>query len=302
MSTVSVTLLIVVALFIILLLLYLGVKLVRKEHIFSRDRMASMCPQKLLIKGIIRQSNKLQEHEKNAQQWRHFNYPIGNSTMAIPYVHIVKENPTDTLVICHGAAYELEYCFKEYKKISDAYNVSIVSVEYPGFGQRGHEKLTENALLKTYPQEVLYLINDHLQIDWKNISILGQCLGAPIALRIAAQPCVSKKIKHLYLTKPWSSLHTALKGVTSTRLIKHITRLIPDLFETDETITSKIYAPVKCVQGDADLVCQKQDTQKLLDKMTNAKTREMYLLPGDGHTVLMVKMFEFMQTSSPQHS
>jgi len=282
------------------MILFVASKTNQKQLIFSADKLTSLCPQKLIIKGIIRQSNKIQEQQKNPNEWRSFTCEGRrfDNNISIPFVYL-KRSPDKYLLICHGAAYELEYCFKEYEQIADMFGVSVISVEYPGFGGRQKEKLNSESLLARYPEEVKYCIESHLKIDWRQVKVLGQCLGAPIALRLVAQPGISERVPCLYLTKPWSSLHNTMISLLPRGLHECITTVLPDLFFTDKSITSQIKCPVKCVQGTNDKICTINNTFSLLKRITHSPTREIYFLDKKGHTVLMLEMLQHMETFFP---
>lgn len=305
---------------LILFLVYMSIKLIQGEQIFHRDTLARLATQKLLIKGILKQSTMVKEDEKKLDEWRNFNYTTSDisdisrdkHTRKIPYLFIDKTKFANTnaivednifsdasyLLICHGAAYETEFCYKEYEEIANRYNISIICVEYPGFGERSEEILTEDALMKEYPKEVISLIEDHLQIKWNKITLLGQCLGAPIAINISSATRGAKKLKSLILTKPWPSLHTCLQSLTGISEFS-LNILLPNLFKSYNLEKSNIYCPVKCVQGDADKICQVEDTIKTLEEMDHSPIVEFYLVPEGGHTIYMSKMLDHISNYVP---
>jgi pimeloyl-ACP methyl ester carboxylesterase len=215
------------------------------------------------------------------------------SAAPIPYVFIPRGGDK-YLIICHGAAFENEYCYEEWKNISEEYDISVICVEYPGFGQRSNEILTEDKLLNQYPNEIVDLVENHLCIPWTRVFILGQCLGAPIAIKLASLPRINDKIRGLYLTKPFSSLHNAFQSLPSI-FSKFFTNQVTNLLETSDQILETIKAPVKCMLGENDKICTVPMTKKLLGKMKQSSDVQFFILPNAGHWALMETMLGYIK-------
>ena len=114
----------------------------------------------------------------------------------LPYIYLEGnlESAVDLpfLVICHGAASDLEDCYSEYKYISHQFQINVICLEYPGFGKRRsldvseNQKPTEANLFYQYPLELDDLIQQ-LGLNWSNAILVGQCLGAAVTLSIASR-------------------------------------------------------------------------------------------------------------------
>jgi pimeloyl-ACP methyl ester carboxylesterase len=260
-----------------------------------------------MIKGL---RPRIQESEKKPGEWNEF-HPTFSPHLSVPYVFIKGcagrddsrgdgKNDSNSeekyLIICHGAAHGNEYCYKEWREISKDYNISIICVEYPGFGGRKNELGSEDVLYISYPNEVIDLVENHLHLDWSKIYILGQCLGAPIAIRLATSyPYIASNIRGLYLTKPFSSLHNTFQSLPPT-ISDFMRSNVPDLYTTQEKWLKKIVAPVTCIQGEDDSMCKVEMTKNsLLRLMTNSPKINFYTLPHHGHTVLMKFMLAYVK-------
>lgn len=191
------------------------------------------------------------------------------------------------LVILHGSTWSLEYCYHEYKEIADQYNVDIISLEYPGFGERyklNNDKTTEHNMLETYPQEVIFLI-EYLQLKWENIAIVAQCLGAPIGIKLASNQQISKRLHSLCLTKPFTSWHNVLK---ETIIFSPFLYISSNVFKCENTpYLEDIYCHFYCVQGEKDGLCGVEKTRKLVKDIRNCKSSLFIIVPDVGHDLVM---------------
>ena len=213
------------------------------------------------------------EH-KYPDTWKQFLY----EGKTLPYIHIQSNNPNATnLIVFHGSTYPLEYCFEEYQDVVKRYNVNIYSLEYPGFGEWSHsvhegssgsarrnwssgsayegssgsarrnwssgsayEGSTETTMLECYPLEVMSWL-EYLQLDLQNTILVGQCLGAVMAIRIASQ---MPPIKCLIITKPFTGWHN----------LRPICKFMPNVFTNKLRDIRAIQCPVYCVQGSSDTI------------------------------------------------
>jgi alpha-beta hydrolase superfamily lysophospholipase len=232
----------------------------------------------------------IKEHEKNTDEWKWFDYH-GES---LPYLHLSTSTPTPTsktLLICHGAGLPLEYCYDEYKAISKRHQFNIISLEYPGFGKRAQDKITEYTLLKKYPQEVIFLLSQHLKIPWEQTILLGQCFGAIIAVQIASLPDIATRLDHLYLTKPMPSIRSIIADNTA-GLLNHV---VPNLLNLGDETLDRILTNVTCIHPEKDAVCRLKRTRELMTRFKNAKTTKLYIVPNATHGMKMIDALDALE-------
>lgn len=298
--TVSGVIVAVAVLSLLVILLFLSLCHVKKRQLFDRDTLASWSSHKLRFAGnFFANVDKIKEADKLPEEWKSFK--------SIPYVHVKTPSPNsgECMIILYGATSGLEICHKDYKRIATDHHVDVLCLEYPGFGLRKSEKLTEDALMIDYPQEVVAWIVQHLQIPWSKVLLWGQCLGAPISLRVAYYQQLkypNEPMKYMFLAKPWCSLHTSLSGVFRGSFPRTI---LPNLFHVDDEAIESLQIPVICVQGGVDTVSRVENTRKFLKRMKNVPLVRFYIVPGAGHfipTDLMLRQIRDYSADEVYHT
>lgn len=232
---------------------------------------------------------------KDPRHWRYFVH----QGVVLPFVYIAPEDgtaasatATSYTVTCHGASHENEYYYEDYLKIANQQKTIVISLEYPGFGERkiiNKERINEDALLARYAQEVKALVEDHLRLPWEQITLVGQCFGSPIAISIAALPDISDRLKHLYLTKPMPGMYQVVKDSSTI-----LAMMIPPFFEMDEYEDRivRVKTKVTLVHVELDTVCLHKRSLQLFDKLINAKEKKFLILKGATHGCSMSDIFK----------
>lgn len=248
------------------------------------------------IKNYFYHYPKLKNEDKLSKEWKNVIYSNTNkNTYNLNYLYInPKENnhfnnddhnkKNNIFVICHGSTWPLEYCYKEYKNISEKYNSILISLEYPGFSEHDSRKTTEQSILYDYPKELAWLIETHLKLNWSDVMLFGQCFGAVPALQLASSPNIKLKLKSLCLTKPFTSWHNVLKSA----FFKYpFTQMMPNVLNIFDTTQRKNLKSIKCnvycIQGKNDKICSLENTNKLISEISNANSTLLLIVPNTGH-------------------
>jgi hypothetical protein len=272
-----ITILVTIAIVILIVIFY---------YYKNADAIVNLIAHGAKVTEFLRSMPYIKESEKKIEEWKYLAY----RSSVLPYLFLSRHSDQQVkyLIIMHGSTWPLEYCYNEYKEIADQHSVSIISLEYPGFGDRYNKNkdlTTEEAMLTNYIEEVIHLA-EHLQLEWENIAIVGQCFGAACAIRLAAHPKISTKLHALCLTKPFTSLHDVLQEMWP---ISSLCSILPNIFESESNQHLKsIYCHFYCIQGEMDKITSAVKAEELVSKMVNCKSRHFHIVPDD-HSLLMLK-------------
>lgn len=291
----------------IIILIFILVFMLSVLMVFKDNPSTKQIISQLVTKSLISKSIEISENQKIPAEWKNFEYR--KNLKRLPYLFIDKQdsqqyqNPSLSsnrktrgkyLVICHGAGSGNEDCYTEFKQISNQFNISLISLEYPGFGQRSDEKGSETTLMEEYPYELFDLIENELKISWSEIILLGQCLGAVPALScLAKNEYMSKELNYLILIKPLSSILKSGIGIVG----PPAKILLASMYDISPYL-KHVYCPVICIQGERDEICSLKDTKLSLEKMENSKKVSLIALPGVFHNLRMLRAFTIVMNSN----
>jgi hypothetical protein len=242
------------------------------------------------------------ETDKIPSEWQEAYMPLHENIA--PYLHIVspysKSKKTVThFVVLHGSSWPLEYCYDEYKQISDSLGVDIVSLEYPGFGKRKGIRTTEQTMLVDYPQEVMYLVEAHLGLSWNNVVIVAQCFGVVVGLRIASHSRVQNQLHSLVLTKPFTSWHNVMSHSKWLRHFVPVCANVFNCFKQPPEVLLGILCSVYCVHGVLDNLCAENKARDLLLSMTKSRSCTFLSVSEVGHELPICDAITLLQQNSP---
>ena len=181
------------------------------------------------------------------------------------------EQRSKMLIYFHGNSEDIFNSELFGQIISEALNVNVIIVEYPGYSIYEEEK---NARLICEDAELVYdFIINKFELEEKDIYVLGRSLGTGPAVYLASK----KNINSLYLISPFKSIKT-IYGLFSKILLL-------DIFKSIEIIKD-ITCPIKIIHGQKDNIINfkhSEEIMRLLDSFNPNNIKEAIYPPNMTH-------------------
>ena len=168
---------------------------------------------------------------------RYFNCPC------IPCLYFPSSLPSSKLLIYfHGNAEDLGYCSRFLEQLSALLDVSIISIEYPGYGIYNGQP-QEKDILEDSEKVINFLIKFG---KWKeeNIILLGRSIGSGPATHLATKYSIAGLIL--------VSAFTSIKEVAQAH-VGILKSILKERFKNIENI-SKVKCPVFLLHGKKDQI------------------------------------------------
>jgi len=254
---------------------------------------------------------RISEAAKSKNEWKIFSNP--DTGRLVPYLHRKSptagmqqggNRPVRCIVFCHGGITSNEFYYDEIGEVLPVLPVDWISVEYPGFGARGSEQLSEHALLGEYPDDVVALMR-YLGLSWAETVLWGQCLGVTVATHVALHPEVARSGLPLFCwTKPMHSLrktiYNAIAGPEPAPAHRQIAatlsaRTVPErlLWPNVAKLTRVLHCPLLCIEAAEDTVCRFHDTTELFAAYPHERVR--VLVARTDHSMSLLRALRAAQ-------
>lgn len=202
-------------------------------------------------------------------------FPPKTPCLWVPYPR------SDTIILyLHGNASDLGVDRDFMWRMSQALQVNVLGMEFPGYGALVSWELPSEENLFRRVKEVCQELSKIEGV--RSIVVLGYSLGATAAIHLAAHPPCSR-VKALVLYAPFSSLHDLIEDVANNSLISGTLKgLIPNqVFHNHQTIQN-IDVPIAIFHGDLDMLIPLRHAQQLTQ--ANPLSR-LFVMSGMSHNI-----------------
>lgn len=222
----------------------------------------------------------------------------------------------------HGAGMGNENYYRHLQQVAVSFNVNVLSVEIPGFGEReATSKTYEESLLVQHPQEIYEIVQEDMEWRWCDTVIWTNCFSAQIAFRTMWYISRIKRDMFdpdrpetvpaaLFLSKVLVSYRHSMRNLLRsdpqtppsmlTRIIpKNLFTVLPAWSEQDlpnwlRQFYPSVSCPVLFWMGGADKTCSVADAEQLRKRFVNAPWTRMHVMPGAKHSTSMLEIAQNM--------
>ncbi len=180
------------------------------------------------------------------------------------------ESPVAHILFLHGNAGNLSGRSRFLKKLQEEHHVSVLCVDYRGYGRSEGKATAEGAIAdaKAARKEFAKLAN----IKEQDVVLMGRSLGGAIAIQLAAD----LKPKGLIVESSFSSLKSVAK-----HHFPKLAWLVPEEKLNSEATIKNCTAPVLISHGDRDQVIPDKFGKALFAAANEPK--RFVTIPGAGH-------------------
>lgn len=196
----------------------------------------------------------------------------------ISFVKITPKIPfTKYVVFSHGNAEDIFTGFGFGLYLSEICNIGCIFYDYSGYGL-SEGKLSEQGCYDSLDAVMDYMINT-LNIETKNIVLMGQSLGTGVAIHYAAQNDWKSPI---ILISPYKSIATVVTDSSCGKLVDKFTTL---------SKLDNLTCPIKIFHGKEDELINIEHGECIYDNIKN-KTFSPTWMDFVGHNNILSKIDE----------
>jgi hypothetical protein len=220
------------------------------------------------------------------------------------------------VVFFHGASIGNESYQDDLKQLSHDFNVTLLSLEFPGFNEYG--PTTEDTLMRLFPIEIEEIVTQHLKWRWPDTVIWSNCFGVSVCMNalwemhvngrgsgIFSTPATTPAA--LFMTKTLVSYRNSFRGLLRRAGGSIISQVIPTnlytllpsgsgaekkLLPWQKGVYEVVTCPVVGAGGANDLLCSIKDHQRVLDNFSSSPFKRLVSIPKMGHAGNMYEMAE----------
>lgn len=188
-----------------------------------------------------------------------------------------------TVLYLHGIAANISTRLRDVAWLPAA-GFNVLALDYRGYGASEGTPTLEGVQLDI--DAAVRSLVSRPDVDASRLVVLGQSLGASLAVYYVAHSCYRSRFRALILDSPFSDYRTiaeeTLEGFLPVRALKWLVkRTVPDRYSPQAAIEAVSPVPVLFIHGDRDATIPLHHSQRLFDLAGEPK--QLWIVPGAGH-------------------
>lgn len=188
-----------------------------------------------------------------------------------------------TVLFLHGNAENISTHFTNVAWMPQA-GFNVLALDYRGYGRSAGTPSVKGAQLDI--DAAMRALLARSDVDSKRIVILGQSLGAALAIHYVAHSAHRRSIRALVVESPFSDYRLIAKEKLASLVITWPLQWLPWLtVDNDHTPQAAVRAvhpiPLLLIHGDEDVVVPLHHSRQLFERA--AEPKDLWVLPATGH-------------------